>query len=227
MSAQGDPRRRRPTLDRDVIIDAAVRLAATSGVDALSFRKLGVELGADHTAVYRHFTDRDDLVRAAIDRLQARVREQVPMDAPWRERLRTVATLMFRICLQHPAIGAEIGQHTTGGDGEREGIELMLGAFQEAGLNDDDVMRFYGVFSGHVLSVTGATVSYLLATTSAGKAEDPLWIGELRGLDEARFPLMTRFREPLEHLELEEVYTAGVEVILQAAAATAAAYREG
>ena len=34
-------------------------------------RRLGKELGADPTAIYRHFRDKDDVVVGALDRLIA------------------------------------------------------------------------------------------------------------------------------------------------------------
>ena len=39
----------------------------------MSVRRLGAELGADPTAIYRHFRDKDELVLALLDRLLAQV----------------------------------------------------------------------------------------------------------------------------------------------------------
>src|SRR6187455_2359024 len=66
--------RRRPTrtgvvLNPDLIIDAALRLIEAPGGNALTVRRLGVELGADPSAIYRYFRDLDALLIAIADRL--------------------------------------------------------------------------------------------------------------------------------------------------------------
>jgi AcrR family transcriptional regulator len=45
------------TLDREALVTAALRLAQRRDPVAMSFRAIGRELGADPTAVYRHFRD--------------------------------------------------------------------------------------------------------------------------------------------------------------------------
>ena len=47
----------------------SLRLLDTGGVAGFSMPKLGRALGADPTAVYRHFASKDDLVLAIADRL--------------------------------------------------------------------------------------------------------------------------------------------------------------
>ena len=60
---------RRGTLTPDRIVTESLRLLDTGGVAGFSMPKLGRALGADPTAVYRHFASKDDLVLAIADRL--------------------------------------------------------------------------------------------------------------------------------------------------------------
>src|SRR5215469_13835200 len=62
-------RRPRGSLTPDMIITESLRLLDTEGSDGFSLPKLGRALGADPTAVYRHFASKDDLVLAIADRL--------------------------------------------------------------------------------------------------------------------------------------------------------------
>lgn len=98
-----------------MIVDAALKLAQRPDVQAMSFRALGRELGADPTAVYRHFRDRNELVEACLDRLIGAVAGSVPTELPWRQRLRTAALAYFEVIVAHPVIGAEAGYRTIGG----------------------------------------------------------------------------------------------------------------
>ena len=53
---------RRAPLTRERILEAGVALADRGGLDNLSMRKLGQELGVDAMAIYRHIKGKDDLL---------------------------------------------------------------------------------------------------------------------------------------------------------------------
>jgi len=65
------PGLRRGSLTPERIVDASLELLDKQGVAGFSLPKLGRVLGADPTAVYRHFASKDDLVLAIADRLIA------------------------------------------------------------------------------------------------------------------------------------------------------------
>jgi AcrR family transcriptional regulator len=208
-------RRRRAHLDRESILDAGIRLAAGGGEDALSVRKLGAELGADPTAIYRHFRDKEELLAALLDRLHGEAQERVDPSGTWRERMRTLADATLEVLLAHPAIGIEAGILSTDGPYERQAIELLLGALEEAGLDEPDVVRFYAVFTGHILAFASALSAALLMSDTPADPESA-WIESLRVLDPDTHPLTTRYAARLMRLSTHEVFDAGVEVILDA-----------
>ena len=72
-------RRPRGSLTRELILDAAERVAAT-GFDALTMRAVAAELGAAPMALYRYFPTKDDLVNALRDRVLGRFQAEPPSD---------------------------------------------------------------------------------------------------------------------------------------------------
>ena len=58
---------RRAPLTKERVLRAAVDLADRDGIDALSMRKLGQELGVEAMALYRHVRNKDDILDGAID----------------------------------------------------------------------------------------------------------------------------------------------------------------
>ena len=64
MGVRGRPAK----LSRDGICQAALELLADTDAATFSMRALGDYLGVDPTAVYRHFSDKDDLLREVGDR---------------------------------------------------------------------------------------------------------------------------------------------------------------
>src|ERR1700747_1815992 len=95
--------RRRGRLTPELIVKESLRLLDENGLDGFSLPKLGRALGADPTAVYRHFASKDDLVLAIADRLNEESADGlVPSDC----RVETVTDIVRRIrrtFCDHPA----------------------------------------------------------------------------------------------------------------------------
>jgi AcrR family transcriptional regulator len=64
MSSPGD----RPPLRRDAIVDAARRLISEVGLDGLTLRRLADVFDVSAPALYAHFTDKNELLRAVAER---------------------------------------------------------------------------------------------------------------------------------------------------------------
>jgi len=75
-------------LDRERILDAAAEIVGSEGMPALTMRRIGAELGADPTALYRHFRNKREMLVQLADRLFATDPELDPED-PWQDRLRS------------------------------------------------------------------------------------------------------------------------------------------
>ena len=57
----------RTSLTRDLIVKAAVALAEAGGMASLSMRNLAAEIGAAPMALYRHVTNKEDLIDDMVD----------------------------------------------------------------------------------------------------------------------------------------------------------------
>jgi len=58
---------------RDALVDAGLELARTGGPDAVVLRAVTRAAGVSHNAAYRHFADRDALLRAVCERCMSRL----------------------------------------------------------------------------------------------------------------------------------------------------------
>jgi AcrR family transcriptional regulator len=199
-----------------MIVAAAVRLSRTPEANAVSFRRLGGELGVDPTALYRHFADKGDLVSAVLDRLWSDVVAQVPPGLAWRARWSAAADLFVAAIVDHPAVGVQAGHRVTGGPGERAAVDLHLGCLVEAGLDDADVVRFYALMSSYVLGVATAQAGYRLHDGRIARAPDREWVGNMRADDIVRFPHLDRFADALAALSDDDVFRTGLDLLLDA-----------
>ncbi|MBD0691829.1 hypothetical protein BG452_09650 [Streptomyces sp. CBMA123] len=89
-------------LGRERIVAAAVRVADTEGLTALSMRRVATELGVATMSLYRHVPGKDELVRLMMDKVFG---EQPIPGGPvsdWRTGLAEVSRLQWRIYRAHP-----------------------------------------------------------------------------------------------------------------------------
>ena len=217
------PGRRRPSLDPEGILDAAERIARVPDPQALSVRRLGDELGADPTAVYRHFRNRDALLIALMDRLIGEAVAAVPARLPWRGRLQAVAVGYMDEMVAHPVVGVLSGHRTTEGPGERDAIELLLGGLVDAGLTPAAVVRHYALFSGYVLGMAGILAAARLDPDTADSGEASPWVGPIPPAD--AHPLTAQYRSRLLALDDHGVFRSGLETLLDGIASDASAGR--
>ena len=91
-------------LDQELILDAAARIVGAEGLKALTMRRIGAELGADPTAVYRHFRNKEALLTCLAVRLFSTEPELDPRDS-WQDRLRSLVEHAFERYRAHPDLG--------------------------------------------------------------------------------------------------------------------------
>jgi len=211
--------RAKARLDPERIIAAGLELAARPGVRAISVRELGTMLGADPTAIYRHFRSKDDLMRVLLDRILAGSLAEVDAAGAWDERLRGLAERTLVWAARYPAIAVESVVLTTHGPGELGAIELMLDAFREAGLSDDEIVRHYALLASHSLS--GAAGIARARTETPGDVEGA-WLDEPLMVDPRRYPMIARYGGQLSELRDVDLLMRGVEMIIESARRSAA-----
>ncbi|MCU7727885.1 TetR/AcrR family transcriptional regulator C-terminal domain-containing protein [Actinoplanes sp. KI2] len=140
--------RRRPTragvvLDPDMIINAALRLIEAPGGNALTVRRLGVELGADPSAIYRYFRNIDALVIAISDRLLSETLDEFVPRPHWADSLRALAEGIYRTMLRHPRLALLGAVRFTAGPNELRAAEIGIGLLIGAGFAGSAAVRHY------------------------------------------------------------------------------------
>ncbi len=98
----------RATLSRDAIVDTTIRLIREHGADALTMRGLGQALGTDPTAVYRHFRDKAELLRAVSERLLGTVTIGLPDGHEWRPAVVELCRRLRRALLEQPRLATAL-----------------------------------------------------------------------------------------------------------------------
>ena len=105
MAVTANNRKSRQPLSRERILNAAVLLADRQGVEALSMRALGRELGVKAMSLYKHVTNKDDILDGIVDIVLSQI-DLPPHGTEWRKAMDDRARSARQVFLQHPWIAA-------------------------------------------------------------------------------------------------------------------------
>ena len=197
-------------------------IAARPNAPAITVRELGKYLGADPTSIYRHFRNKDDVLRGLLEYLMALILERVtaPRDQ-WRERLRQMAAATFELYMQYPAIGAEAIHLSTHGPEELNIVEAMLDCMEVAGLSDDAAVRHYAAVSTYVLAYSAGIASSQGDRDPEYADDASAWLSRSLPMSPATHPRVNALRDALVSLDDRDAYDMGVEALLDAIEANA------
>ena len=127
---------RRAPLTRDRVLRAAVAVADRGGIEALSMRKLGQELGVDAMALYRHVRDKDDLLDGVVEVVVGEI-ERPPPGGPWKSALREHVMAARGVMLRHPWAPRILEERGTAGPAALAHIDAVLATLLAGGFSMD------------------------------------------------------------------------------------------
>ncbi len=140
---------RRVTLNRARVIEAAIDLADREGIDAVSMRRLGQELGVEAMSLYTHVKGKDDLLAGMADAVVA----QVPVErveGDWRAGLRAMILGARAEMLRHPWAARVIEVSEQPGPATIEYMDAVAAVLLDGGFSAD--------LAHHALHVLGSRV---------------------------------------------------------------------
>src|SRR5690348_5270658 len=156
MTSTTDGRRtgrlRRGSLTPEAIVAERLRLLDTEGADGFSLPKLGRALGADPTAVYRHFASKDDLVLAIADRLIEEAMTGLVPQPCWIDTITDAARRLRATYCAHPAAAALSSSRTTQRPAEMRTVDALIEAVLAAGFTGAAAATMYRALGDFVLA---------------------------------------------------------------------------
>jgi len=154
--------RARIPLSRDRIVQAAVDLADRSGVEAVTMRHLGDELGFEAMSLYRYVASKDDLLDGMLDLVLAEWR--LPHDAgDWRESVRTSARSVHDALRRHRWAARLLMTGVRPRPARLEYMEWLLARLREGGFDADRTYAVYHLLDGFVFGFTLWEIAYTSA----------------------------------------------------------------
>jgi AcrR family transcriptional regulator len=215
----------RERLTRDRIVDAALRVMDTEGLDALSMRRVAREVGAEAMSLYHHVRDKDDLLRGICDRVMASF--EFPQEGgDWDERCRAGARAWRRLLQAHPdlmRLFAEThGPDPTSPESLRP-TEFALALIRDAGLSDRDTVQAFHAFGGYIqgfVMMEGGSIK-------ASEPDDHFASGAIEaGISPEAFPVLAAVGRYFAECDADEQFEFGLDLMIRGIQARVTAGRD-
>lgn len=207
-------KRRRGSLTPQTIVDESLRLLDEHGVGGFSLPKLGRALGSDPTALYRHFSSKDDLVLAIADRLiEDSMAGLEPSDC-WVSTLVDIAHRLRRTYRAHAAAASLSAFRTTRRPAEMRAVDVIIGAVLRAGFEGAEAAVIYRAYGDFVLSFSGGEASLLSLDPGAQEADRMAWEGAYLTARRAIHPNIWRIRTALPDVEDDQIFETILDLVM-------------
>jgi AcrR family transcriptional regulator len=224
MAVTKKSRRPRGSLNQAVIVEAALKVTDAQGIGSLTFEALGRELRAHPTAIYRHFRDKDELIRALTDALHEEAqRDGLPVTDDWRADLRAAAYAIHRAFLAHPQVGQLVAARTAAREHEFVTMERITDCMRRAGLEGAAAARCYRVFADFDLAYSSMDAALAALPPAARATELRAWDVEYRHLPADDYPAAASLSPHFPTLDDPANFALAVDLMVEAVAARAAA----
>ncbi len=195
-------------LTRERIIDAAVLFADTNGIDELSMRRLGAELGVEAMSLYNHVANKDEILDGMIDRVFSSVPLPDP-DDDWRISIPKTGLAAMEQFTAHPWIVSLLMQRGNYGNASLTFMNQVLGILRSAGFDDEETHHAWQMLASH-------TMGYAFQSASGpphskefeGREQELARLGDL-------YPHVAALAPLLAGCEFEEEYGYGLEIIIR------------
>ena len=143
------PKPPREPLSRERVLTAALQVADLGGIDALTMRRLGQELGVEAMALYHHFANKEDVLDGIIDLVFA----ELPLpshDTGWQEAMRHRGLALKDTLARHPRAIGRMESRTTPGPANLRHHDAVLGCLRAGGFSVAMAAHAYSVIDSYV-----------------------------------------------------------------------------
>jgi AcrR family transcriptional regulator len=139
----------REPLTRHRVLQAALRLADQGGIESLSMRKLGQELGVEAMAVYYHFANKDQVLDGIVDLVFGEIDLPVA-GADWKTAMRQRAVSVRDVLARHRWAIGMMESRANPGPANLRHHDAVIGNLRAAGFDMAMAAHAYSLLDSYV-----------------------------------------------------------------------------
>jgi AcrR family transcriptional regulator len=140
---------RREPLTRERVLEAAVKLADQGGIESLSMRKLGQELGVEAMALYYHFASKDEVLDGSVDLVFSEI-DLPASGADWKTAMRQRALSVRDVLSRHRWSIGLMESRTNPGPANLRHHDAVIGSLRAAGFDMEMAAHAYSLLDSYI-----------------------------------------------------------------------------
>jgi AcrR family transcriptional regulator len=140
------------------VVRAAVAIADSDGLDAVTFRAVAARLGTGVMSLYNYVPDKQALVYDMVELVSAEIDLPEP-SGDWRADMHLVAGRQRDLAHRHPWMIAAVSHLQPLGPATLAFLEFALAALEPTGLSARDRLETIAMVNGFVLYSVGAELA--------------------------------------------------------------------
>jgi AcrR family transcriptional regulator len=152
-SETGSNVERRVPLSRERVLRAAVALADQNGIESLTMRRLGQELGVEAMSLYNHVANKDAILDGVVDLVLGDI-EVPPTGTHWKTAMRQRAISAHQVLLAHPWAALLIMSRFNIGPGMTRYLDATFGRLREGGFSIAGALDAWNTLDSHLYGFT-------------------------------------------------------------------------
>ena len=143
---------RREPLTKDRIVEAALHVMDAEGLDAVTMRRIGRELGVEAMSLYNHVEDKDEILDAVTERVMTEY-EYPQWTGDWVQDGRAMSHEWRRLLSLHPSVCQLLAERHKPLEGLAAfgTMDAALGLLRNAGLSDRDAAQAFNALGSYIL----------------------------------------------------------------------------
>ncbi|HEX4017174.1 MAG TPA: TetR/AcrR family transcriptional regulator [Frankiaceae bacterium] len=197
-------------LSRDAIVEAALAILESEGLESLSMRRVAAALDTGAGSLYVYVEGREGLLEAVFDRIVATIKLEKPDAKRWRAQIHSLLTRSRDALVAHPGMAAATMVDPPRTEVSLRMLENMLGILLAGGLDPQDAAWAADVLAAQV---TYAAIEAELRRTDPNALAEEVEANFSR-LPEGKFPLITAYTAQLVAGDVDERFRFAIDVVL-------------
>jgi TetR/AcrR family tetracycline transcriptional repressor len=159
----------RTRLSKAAVVERALALGDSDGLEALTVRRLAQQLGVTPMALYWHFRSKEELLEGLAERIWGEIDTDVDPAADWTAQLRGLLESLVRVLRAHPCASQLLVATEKQSESALVATETTL-----------DVLRRGGFDPEHAAEVAGSALWTGLMLVMSAPGFDPALTAEAR-----------------------------------------------
>jgi TetR/AcrR family tetracycline transcriptional repressor len=192
----------RQPLSRRRVLEEAVRFTDCEGLEALTMRRLGSELGVEAMSLYNHIPNKSALLDGMVEVLLGEL-EVPPETHDWEERIKEGYRAFRRLAHEHPNVFPLLVNRPPDTMDGAWLVEELLQTLRRAGFERESALHAFRALSSYAFGYAMAEIrGFTLEPNGA------------RSLSPAEFPNLCELAPYLEEVDHDREFEFGLELII-------------